>query len=70
MVIQIKCPKCSQLIRADQRFFGKEVKCPKCRTELVVPDPRSGARPGTAPRPDPLVGKKIAHYQIESVLAR
>jgi len=71
MVIQIKCPTCSQPIRADQRFFGKKVKCPKCKTEFTVPDPRTKAGKQAEARPaDPLVGKKIAHYQIESLLGQ
>ncbi|MEW6358722.1 MAG: SUMF1/EgtB/PvdO family nonheme iron enzyme [Planctomycetota bacterium] len=66
MVIQVGCGKCKQIIRAEEQFFGKTVKCPNCQTHLRIPDPR---REGDQP-PDPMVGKMIAHYQIEALLGQ
>ena len=66
MAVQVSCGKCKQIIRAEEQFFGKTVKCPNCQTHLAIPDPQQQA----AQPADPLVGKTVAHYQVEGLLGQ
>ena len=64
MPVQVTCAQCNFVIQAEEQFFGKTVKCPNCQAHLKIPDPRvQQALPA-----DPLIGKAIAHYQVESLL--
>lgn len=35
----IYCPGCRQKLQADEKLFGKKVKCPKCKSPIEVPSP-------------------------------
>jgi phage FluMu protein Com len=37
------CPTCQQLLGISSRKIGAQVKCPKCRTALIVPHPEEGS---------------------------
>jgi len=64
MSVQVTCAQCNFVIKAEEQFFGKTVKCPNCKAHLKIPDPRVQQ----AISVDPLIGKTIAHYQIETAL--
>ncbi|HKD38303.1 MAG TPA: hypothetical protein VKB78_15925 [Pirellulales bacterium] len=53
MPVRFLCPACHQLLSIGTRKIGAEVDCPKCRSTIIVPDPReshAGGQP-TAPFP-------------------
>jgi len=68
MALQFRCSKCGELIKTEKNAFGKTVECPKCKTEFAIPV-ASPCEAETKPA-DPLVGQKIAHYKIESLIGR
>ncbi len=37
-MIHFKCPQCHQSFKAEDKAAGKKTKCPKCGTELSVPN--------------------------------
>jgi len=68
MALQFQCSKCRQLIRLADEHLGKVIGCPKCGTKLQVPDAQG---PSSSKDPaDSLIGKRIAHYKIESILGQ
>jgi hypothetical protein len=40
MPVRFLCPACHQLLSIATRKIGAEVECPKCRSTIIVPDPR------------------------------
>lgn len=46
MAIEFDCPYCTATIRVPDAYGGREGRCPKCNTRLLVP---TVVRPGTAP---------------------
>jgi DNA-directed RNA polymerase subunit M/transcription elongation factor TFIIS len=38
MAIHYLCPHCKKGMKSPDRFAGKRVSCPKCKTELIVPE--------------------------------
>ena len=40
MPVRFLCPACHQLLSIASRKVGSEVDCPKCRSIIIVPDPR------------------------------
>jgi len=56
MDIEFNCPVCGQRMVIDKAGAGLVIQCPKCKRNVRVPspfapDPSSGAKPATAPRP-------------------
>jgi len=47
MEIKIAC-QCGQRFAAKERLAGKTVKCPKCGSSLVIPEPKPAAKPAPA----------------------
>ena len=43
MQIALRCP-CGANLKADMKFVGREMKCPKCSTKLIVPEPPMAIR--------------------------
>lgn len=44
--IKFECPHCQEIIAGDESLHGQRVQCPKCQTELLVPQaPASTAPP-------------------------
>ena len=58
MSIQVTCPnpECARSLRLKDDLAGQKVKCPDCDGLIVVP--------GGEAKPDALIGKRIAHYEI------
>lgn len=46
MAIEFDCPYCTATIRVPDAYGGREGRCPKCNTRLLVP---TVVRPGTVP---------------------
>jgi hypothetical protein len=38
--LTISCPACSQKLTANEKLFGKRVKCPKCAAAIQIPSPQ------------------------------
>ncbi len=55
MVVQVSCGKCKQIVRAEEQFFGKTVKCPGCQTGVAIPDP--SANQARTKATEPSIGK-------------
>ena len=49
--VKFKCA-CDQVYIADDKWFGRKIRCPKCQRALVVPTP-AGAAPAAEKKPDP-----------------
>ncbi|HQZ64028.1 MAG TPA: hypothetical protein PLY87_03080 [Planctomycetaceae bacterium] len=50
MAIEFNCPYCTATIRVADAYAGKQGRCPKCDTRLVIPSVRSPNQPA-APEP-------------------
>ena len=37
--IDLKCPLCGKLLRAERAMIDKKVRCPKCQFQFVLKDP-------------------------------
>jgi hypothetical protein len=48
MPVRFLCPACHQLLSIASRKVGSEVDCPKCRSTIIVPDPRDEQAPESA----------------------
>ena len=78
MAISVKCPNpaCGKPHSLDDGMAGRTVKCDACQKAFQVPAPaKASARvaqpPSAVPADrDPLIGSKIAHYRIESLLGQ
>jgi hypothetical protein len=53
-MIAFTCPRCRQLLSADDRAQGKIARCARCGTQMAVPGPQTPAA-SPEPRPSPLV---------------
>ena len=42
MPIPVNCPECGKKINAPDKFAGKRVKCPKCKTPMEIPGAGQG----------------------------
>ena len=64
--LKFRCYRCNQLLSTSPKRVGKEISCPRCKAELVVPEPdaepepveasspaAAAGRPGLAPRKRP-----------------
>jgi len=50
----ISCPKCNDMLEADESLQGKTVSCPSCKTEFIIPSPavkKVVVKPTTPPSP-------------------
>ncbi len=47
MKINFQCPSCGVKLRVDEEFSGRNVPCPRCAKELLIP-----ALEGNAPSPE------------------
>jgi serine/threonine protein kinase len=67
VAIHVKCPNpaCGKEFDLNSDLAGKTVKCDTCQKTFQVPVPAKTAKPA-----DPLIGTKIAHYRIESLLGQ
>ncbi|MBW8041783.1 MAG: hypothetical protein FVQ85_17540 [Planctomycetes bacterium] len=45
-MIRLNCSNCGQKIKADDRYAGKRVRCPKCKSPLQVPQTEGVASSG------------------------
>ena len=57
MAIQFNCPYCTATIRVADEFAGKQGRCPKCDTRLMVPRveiPQDGPTPQQSTSPESL----------------
>ena len=73
MAIAVKCPNpaCGKQYSLRDDLAGKTVKCEACQRTFQVPVPAVRAAKPTAPADtDPMIGAKIAHYQIQSLLGQ
>ena len=41
MAIHFVCPHCKKAMKSPDRFAGKHVSCPGCKTELIVPEKKA-----------------------------
>ncbi|MHC4561125.1 MAG: hypothetical protein ACYS80_27925 [Planctomycetota bacterium] len=41
MAIHFVCPHCKKGMKSPDRFAGKHVSCPGCKTELIVPEKKA-----------------------------
>ncbi len=46
--ITFECPHCQEIIAGDESLYGQRVQCPKCQTELLVPQAPATTAPQTA----------------------
>jgi hypothetical protein len=63
MSIPVVCPNCSAKLNAPDSAAGKRVKCPKCQTGMVVPEPLPEASPFEVvddPQPAAKAAPKVA----------
>ena len=37
--ISVKCPKCNEMLEADESLQGQTVSCPSCKTDFAIPSP-------------------------------
>lgn len=63
--LKFRCYRCNQLLSTSPKRVGKEISCPRCKAELVVPEsdadpepveassPVAAGRPGLPPRKRP-----------------
>jgi DNA-directed RNA polymerase subunit RPC12/RpoP len=67
--IKFRCSRCSQLLGASRSKVGAVISCPKCRAELIVPDPADGPPAGAdlPVEPDPAqVLRELINFAPES----
>ena len=38
MAIQFNCTYCDKLLKVDEKYIGRKVKCPGCQYSITVPD--------------------------------
>ncbi len=48
MHVALRCP-CGANLKADAKWIGREMKCPKCQSKLIVPRPPMAARSESDP---------------------
>ena len=48
-LLRFICPTCQQLLGISSRKIRAQVKCPKCRTSLIVPHPDEGSAEAQGP---------------------
>ncbi len=56
MKIEVKCPKCGAILKADESHVGKRAKCPKCGAVIAItvpPPPEPETIPLETPAPAP-----------------
>lgn len=41
MAIHFVCPHCKKRMKSPDRFTGRQVSCPACKTELIVPEKKA-----------------------------
>src|SRR5262245_13330535 len=49
------CPTCGQHIAGDERWAGRQIKCPACQADMMVPELEAPPTPAPAPAPAPPV---------------
>ena len=64
----IHCKNCQQKLKADEKLFGKTVKCPKCSSPIQIPAPENVP---TAPANDigDLLDDALAAPQVNDEVA-
>ena len=50
MAIEFNCPYCTATIRVPDAYAGKQGRCPKCDTKLLIPSVPLPHQPGIAPQ--------------------
>jgi hypothetical protein len=61
MLIRFACPECKQLLGASARKVGRQVPCPKCNAEVVVPTAEEAEAAA--------VLRRFEHPEIEAALS-
>ena len=41
--IEFRCPHCGIALRAEEKVFGKDRNCPKCKKQIKVPGQKADA---------------------------
>ncbi len=54
MAIEFNCPYCTATIRVADAYAGKQGRCPKCDTRLVIPSVRSPNQPAVTESSSPV----------------
>ncbi|WP_165227440.1 hypothetical protein [Aquisphaera insulae] len=75
--LRFRCYRCKQLIGASSRKVGTAVECPRCKTELVVPEPddapapeaRGGAEPSLMDQIVAAIPDDLASIRPEDIRA-
>ena len=52
MNVHLDCPGCGRLLRVNQQFAGRTLRCPRCGTAYVAPSPGSSPPPPEPPGRD------------------
>jgi len=63
MAIKVRCanPECGNLLEAPEAYAGRKARCPHCKQSLIIP---------AAGQDDPLVGGRLAEFEIEKKLGQ
>ncbi|MEJ7595682.1 MAG: hypothetical protein WKF77_29580, partial [Planctomycetaceae bacterium] len=51
MAIEFNCPYCTATIRVPDAYAGKQGRCPKCDTKLLIPSVPLPNQPASSQRP-------------------
>jgi hypothetical protein len=62
MPIRFACPNCHQLLGVSERKAGSAVKCPKCATEVAVPQAEEAGAPPAM--------RRFEHPEVEEAINR
>ena len=54
MTIRYQCTECESVLKIRDDKAGQTARCPKCKTEFVIPEPEA------APEPEPGAGGEVA----------
>jgi len=55
--LKFRCYRCNQLLSTSPKRVGKEISCPRCKTELVVPESEADPEPVEASSPAAAAGR-------------
>lgn len=63
--IKFRCYQCGKLLGISRQKSGSVVRCPQCRTDLVVPEPESESLEGASTRSEPSSSKPFPFLPAE-----
>lgn len=67
MAIHFRCPHCKRPMKSPERFAGRQVTCPGCKTELIVPE-NSPERQAVQDRPPKHRAERGIEDMLESLI--